>query len=86
MMIDGAAYYGDMALEVANAVNGSCEVFDACGTSKFLCARGLPGAEGDYVDDGVEELRARLQAIIDEYADADPPLSYDAPLPLCARE
>ncbi len=40
VLIDGAGYYGDLALEATTAVNGMCEMFDACGAPKFLCAAG----------------------------------------------
>ncbi|MFK8003752.1 MAG: amidohydrolase family protein [Polyangiales bacterium] len=81
-LIEGRAHYGDMNLEAAAAVNGSCEVFDACGNAKFLCIADLPDSDGDWADDTLEDLRGQLQTIIDEYADSDPPLSYSAPLPL----
>ena len=82
VLIEGVAHYGDMNLEAETAVNGSCEVFDACGTSKFLCVADLPNATGDWVGDGLEDLRGQLQSIIDEYLAMNPPLSYAAPLPL----
>ncbi|MEM6959052.1 MAG: amidohydrolase family protein [Myxococcota bacterium] len=78
VLIGGEGYYGDMALEMATSVNGGCEVFDACSSVKFLCVRDLPGAEGDWVGDGLDDLRGQLQTIIDGYDN----LSYSAPLPL----
>jgi 5-methylthioadenosine/S-adenosylhomocysteine deaminase len=42
VLVDGVAYYGDIALESSTAVNDTCEDFDACGTTKFMCAKGLP--------------------------------------------
>lgn len=59
VMIDGAAYYGDLALEMATAVNGFCEDFDACGTPKFLCAAMTPG-NPSRADETVEQIRMQL--------------------------
>lgn len=81
-LIEGRAHYGDMNLEDATAVNGSCEVFDACGSAKFLCVADLPESDGDWADDTLEDLRGQLQTIIDEYIAGDPSISYSAPLPL----
>ena len=44
VFIDGQAYYGDAALEAATAVNGECEMYDACGVDKFVCLANTPGA------------------------------------------
>lgn len=82
VLIEGKAYYGDLVLEEATAINGDCEVFDACGAAKFLCVANLPDASGDWAAHGLEDIRGELQGIIDEYSAVDPPLSYDAPLPL----
>lgn len=81
-LVEGRAHYGDMNLEGATAVNGNCEVFDACGTPKFLCVANLPESSGDWADDTLEDLRGQLQTIIAEYDAVDPPLSYTEPLPL----
>jgi cytosine/adenosine deaminase-related metal-dependent hydrolase len=42
VLVDGTAYYGDLAIKGSTAVNASCDDFDACGTAKFICAKGLP--------------------------------------------
>jgi len=64
VMIDGAAYYGDLALEGVTAVNGDCEPLDACGASKFLCAANTPGSTGATAraDETVESIRGQLRA------------------------
>ncbi len=67
VMIDGAAYYGDLALESATAVNGDCEMLDACGTAKFLCAANTPGAmtATARATETVEEIRTQLYNILE---------------------
>ncbi len=60
--IGGAAYYGDLALELATAVNGDCEMLDACGTPKFLCAANTPGAIEPRSTETVEQIREQLRA------------------------
>lgn len=63
VLIDGAAYYGDVALEAATAVNGMCEDFDACGTGKFLCVANTPGATA-RADETYESIRTQLFNIL----------------------
>jgi hypothetical protein len=63
VLIDGAAYYGDVALEAATAVNGMCEDFDACGTAKFLCVAGTPGSTS-RADETYESIRTQLYDIL----------------------
>lgn len=67
VMIDGAAYYGDLALEPATAVNGDCEGLDACGTAKFLCAANTPGSSTptSRMDETVESIRTQLYNILE---------------------
>ena len=75
-MIDGAAYYGDLALETATAVNGDCDALDACGTPKFLCSANTPGAASrasETVDQVREQLRAHLAAGWDHDSNAGTP-------------
>jgi 5-methylthioadenosine/S-adenosylhomocysteine deaminase len=60
VFIDGAAYYGDIALEAVTAVNGDCEMLDACGTPKFLCAANTPG-NAARADETVESIRTQLR-------------------------
>lgn len=68
--IDGRAYYGDLALEPATAVNGDCEMLDACGTPKFLCAANTPGA-ASRATETVEDVRTQLRAHLAMYGRAD---------------
>ncbi len=63
VLIDGAAYYGDVALEAATAVHGGCEDFDACGTAKFLCVAGTPGSTS-RADETYESIRTQLYDIL----------------------
>jgi hypothetical protein len=70
VMIDGAAYYGDLALETATSVNGDCEMLDACGTPKFLCAANTPGAPA-RADETVESVRTQLRDHLATYGRAD---------------
>jgi 5-methylthioadenosine/S-adenosylhomocysteine deaminase len=72
VLIDGAGYYGDLALEDATAVNGQCDVLDACGASKYLCAAGTPGSTGDTsrVNETVDDIHNQLTAILDMYGRA----------------
>ena len=63
VLIDGAAYYGDVALETATAVNGMCEDFDACGASKFLCVANTPGATA-RAEETYESIRTQLFDIL----------------------
>ncbi|MBX7196706.1 MAG: amidohydrolase family protein [Sandaracinaceae bacterium] len=63
VLIDGAGYYGDLALESATAVNGMCEDFSACGTAKFLCVAGTPGATA-RADETYESIRTQLYNIL----------------------
>ncbi len=67
VMIDGAAYYGDLALETATAVNGDCEGLDACGASKFICAANTPGSSTatSRMDETVESIHTQLYNILE---------------------
>src|SRR5690606_24017652 len=65
VLIDGVAYYGDLDLEEL-AVNGECDMIDACGTPKFLCTRNTPGDDsraGESVQDIEEQLFNILEGI-----------------------
>lgn len=64
VLIDGAGYYGDVALESATAVNGDCDAFDACGAPKYLCARNTPGADS-RADESVDDIRGQLIDILE---------------------
>jgi cytosine/adenosine deaminase-related metal-dependent hydrolase len=73
-IIDGKAYYGDVALELATSVNTTCEDFDACGTPKFLCAQGVPATQTGTVsrtDETVEAVRLQLMALLAGYTGTD---------------
>jgi hypothetical protein len=60
-LIDGVANYGDLALESATAVNGDCEMLDACGTPKFLCAANTPG-QASRASETVAGIHEQLRA------------------------
>jgi len=71
-IIDGRAYYGDLALEAATAVNTSCEDFDACGTAKFLCVQGVPQTQAGAInrtDETLEDVRMQLLTLLAGYND-----------------
>lgn len=73
VLIGGEAYYGDLDLE-AGAINGECDLLDACGVSKFLCVRNTPGADAGRTEN-VDDVRAQLEAILAMYgraADLEP--------------
>lgn len=67
-LIDGVAYYGDIALE-GIAVNGSCDTLDVCGTERFLCVADTPGTEDaantTRRSDTLESLETELNGIVD---------------------
>ena len=68
-MIDGHGYYGDVALEDALALNGTCDNFDACGTPKFLCVANVPvtqasGAMNPHVAETLEDVHAQLLRVL----------------------
>ena len=80
VMIDGVAYYGDLALEGAAAVNGDCETLDACGTDKFLCAANTPVTSPESnpprppdprAAETVEDIRGQLRAHLASYGRQD---------------
>ena len=75
VLIDGDAYFGDQALDDA-ARNDYCDSFDACGKSKFLCAKEGPGAD-DRGDERVDDIRAQLIDILEGRDDAPPEEQYD---------
>jgi len=64
VLIDGEAYYGDAALEMATSVNGECDAFDACGAPKFLCLRNTPGADS-RAEETLEDVRTQLVDILE---------------------
>ncbi|MGE0788058.1 MAG: amidohydrolase family protein [Sandaracinaceae bacterium] len=70
VLIDGAGYYGDAALEAATAVNAECDSIDACGTSKYLCVANVPQADGDPSSEAghLDDLRQNLEDMISRYA------------------
>lgn len=69
VLVDGAGYYGDAALETAAAVNTSCEAFDACGAPKFLCAANTPGAPSRATET-VADIQGQLTAYLATYGRA----------------
>lgn len=75
VLIDGAAYYGEVALEAATAVNGLCEDFDACGAAKFLCVAATPGASA-RADETYESIRAQLYTILESGYAGVPDTAY----------
>jgi hypothetical protein len=75
VLIDGAAYYGEVALESATAVNGLCEDFDACGAAKFLCVAGTPGATA-RADETYESIRMQLYTILQSGYTGMPDTAY----------
>ncbi|WP_428265866.1 amidohydrolase family protein [Haliangium sp.] len=87
VLIDGQAYYGDLALEAATAVNGDCDTLDACGIDKFLCVANTPGADS-RADERLEDVAQQLYDIL-EGTDAPPEEQYgrgDELLPLVSCE
>lgn len=72
VLIDGLAYYGDLALESVS-VNGDCDVLDACGASKFLCVANTPGstADGAGATETLDDVRAQLVTILAGYGRSD---------------
>lgn len=69
VMIDGAGYYGDSALEDATAINGECEVLDACGTPKYLCVANTPGGTTGATET-MDDIEAQLTTILGRYGRA----------------
>ncbi|MFK7989778.1 MAG: amidohydrolase family protein [Sandaracinaceae bacterium] len=69
VFIDGQAYYGDMALEGAAALNGDCEMLDACGALKFLCVANTPGAMNDSArpTETMDDIHSQLTSILAMY-------------------
>lgn len=61
-LIDGVAYYGDLALEASTAVNGLCDNVDVCGIPRFLCVRDTPPAA---FAETVESIEATLLGILE---------------------
>lgn len=67
VMIDGVGYYGDLALEGDTAINGDCDVIDACGAMKYLCLQNVPrsnGATSTLANETVEDVRAQLEEVL----------------------
>jgi len=64
LLVNGSGLYGDMGLEAVAAVNGECEVFDACGASMFLCVRNTPGSTS-RADETYEDIRTQLFNILE---------------------
>ena len=73
VLIDGVGYYGDAALQATTAVNTFCESFDACGTSKYLCAANTPGSTGSTSRSAetVADVHAQLVTIMASYSRTD---------------
>jgi len=66
VFIDGLAYFGDLALMDDVALNDVCDVMDACGKDKFLCARETPGHE-DRAEETVGDIEDQLRGILATY-------------------
>ena len=64
-LVNGKALYGDTALAAISSGGPTCETFDACGASKFLCVV-VPGATGDKLTQKYEEIHATLEAAMQE--------------------
>ncbi len=69
VFIDGEVHYGAAHLQDV-ARNEYCESFDACGAEKFICVQEGPNAP-DNGDETLVDLRAQLQAIMDEFDRGD---------------
>lgn len=70
VFIAGEGYYGDLALEAAGALNGQCDMLDACGAMKFLCVAGTPGADAGR-DETLGDVEDQLNAILAMYGRSD---------------
>ncbi len=64
VLIDGEAYYGDLAFEMSTAVNGDCDMIDACGTPKFVCLANTPGSDS-RASESLEDVRTQLYNILE---------------------
>jgi len=64
VLIDGEAYYGDLAFEMATSVNGDCDMLDACGVPKFVCVANTPGAD-NRTDETLDDIRTQLFNILE---------------------
>jgi len=69
VLIDGVGYYGDLPLEMATAVNGTCDMLDACGTAKYLCVANTPGSPTGATET-METIHAQLVTILTSYGRA----------------
>ena len=69
VLIDGAGYYGDLALEGDTSVNGDCDVIDACGASKYLCVANTPGSTSATAraDETLDDIHGQLETILAMY-------------------
>lgn len=69
VLVDGAAYYGDLGLEPETAVNGDCDLIDACGAMKFLCLANTPGSTSDTAraDETLDDVRGQLERLLGMY-------------------
>ena len=68
VLIDGQAYYGDAALQDVGR-NDHCESFDACGATKFVCAKESPTAD-DRGDERLGDIEQQLIDILEGLDDA----------------
>ena len=83
-MIDGVAYYGDLSVETATAVNGVCDAFDACGTPKFLCVKDVPATAStsttSRTNESLDDVRTTLLTLLNGYGRSDLlPLASECP-------
>ncbi|HJL16904.1 MAG TPA: amidohydrolase family protein [Sandaracinaceae bacterium LLY-WYZ-13_1] len=69
VLVGGEGYYGDMNLETAAAVNGDCEVLDACGAPKFVCVANTPGSTTSTAraEETLEDVRGQLTDLLMGY-------------------
>lgn len=66
VLIDGEGYVGDLDLEMAGALNGSCDVLDACGAMKFVCVADTPGSDAGR-DETLDDVRNQVDALMAMY-------------------
>jgi 5-methylthioadenosine/S-adenosylhomocysteine deaminase len=69
VLIDGAGYYGDLPLEATTAVNGDCDMLDACGTPKYLCVANTPG-NASRATETMDDIHGQLTTIMGSYGRA----------------
>jgi cytosine/adenosine deaminase-related metal-dependent hydrolase len=71
-MVGGKVLYGDAELKDLGAGGASCEAFDTCGSSKFLCVA-EPGKTTDKLNQTYAQLHDILEAAMKDIDGARPP-------------